>query len=1472
MLKKQLFVVMVFVLFVNSIQAKSLYVKKDTTIAGENAVLKIDKKTGAVKRIYGIKKFSDKNLSKTNIKETSQAFIDSHSKMFRITSKDLKLIQCEKVQNRWLVRYNQLYKGIPVNGAFLGFTITENGGIVNIGSNIHPNLKINTKFSLKNNQALETTILKFNMLTKNNNYTVRKSPELKILPIEKENQYDYYITYHIELELIDSLNVYSQSYFVNANNGEIILDYSNIKKDHDLNLTIRTSYWPKHYYDNVQYDGYCFNNSSSKLYNTLGQLVDSKDTNSSGFVSYTVPTYAMYFLKIYLEHPYCNIIDDDNNQVRGLFSQGFTPGTYNNVSVIPSDGSNVYHHVNIIHDHFKSAPYNYSAMDYQMTAVLFDDLNINGISYGNLIGFGTQGGYHWARSSDVIYHEYTHCVVYHLYGNHWIDPSQSDIMKMAMDEAFPDYYACTINDDPIQGESCGVSRNLDNELIFNELVGYYENSQVLSGACWNLQKSSVGLNTTNQLVFEALQNIPHAYSFEEFAETLVFAADDDADLSTGVPYYKEIEKAFEEDHGIEIDIPGLLSGTISNNQTWYDGYFIADDLIIGSNVTIVIADNATIGFDPGANLIINGTLNTQNVTFNGSQGAHITVNSNNNTIDGSVTFASGSVIQFGTNAGLSINGQVNASDVTFSSPANSLSLLEFNSSFTANSSTNITFSPGLLVSFNQDVTLLDGASLYLNSICTGFYGTTQFNLGSTCTIGDSTNVTFFQTFNNFSENLIFGKNSHVDFDGLTNLKSGSQCTFGENSNIDFNGSTTISTGAQLTVGDNSYADFNEFTYFNTGAQCNFGVSSDVEFKENFLCYGVFHLGDNSIITYYKNACFDSNSDYYAGQNSTEIYKGVTIHDGDSEFRSGSVVTFEDSVYFGGGANSTFRSDVIVTYHKPCFIDSGSVVNYTHDVTALHKSDFKVYGKFWADNSILDFGDDSTTAPGVVFEGEGATLSRITDSMIKDGVDGFTITNASPLIKTSEVRSVVKRGFNISGIDAEPEIRECYVHTCGTYPVQVLYEADPVVVDSRLYGGSKTAARIWGADGEYSRNEFRSNGGSGAFTFSSSANPQFFSYADSGGNMFDMANIGAHGVFIGGGYPLFGDSPNILGNNTIKNRGSQYYIYNDTPGTILAELNWWPDGTSSSTFYNADGGSIDTSPKLDDEPFSGPLLKTAISPYATGFEKFRKKDYENAMTELKEALKQDKKSYRADKAVFQLAKSARKIGRLGELEPLLLELQKESNPQIQYHSRNWLCYLYASRNNMSKAEKLATELSAGSSLERTLLLDICSYYAAWKDTVNAVRIADILKSRHSDDVLDMELEAALEGYVDFQQVRGKTKIKRPIINPAMEPEPEPETEVAVADTVQFKTGIYPNPFNASTTVHYNLKDEGHVSIVVYDLLGRKVKTLVDENRSTGAHRVIWDGRDESGMPASSGIYFVRIQSRDAARTFKISYLK
>lgn len=71
--------------------------------------------------------------------------------------------------------------------------------------------------------------------------------------------------------------------------------------------------------------------------------------------------------------------------------------------------------------------------------------------------------------------------------------------------------------------------------------------------------------------------------------------------------------------------------------------------------------------------------------------------------------------------------------------------------------------------------------------------------------------------------------------------------------------------------------------------------------------------------------------------------------------------------------------------------------------------------------------------------------------------------------------------------------------------------------------------------------------------------------------------------------------------------------------------------------------------------------------------------------------------------------------------------------------------------------------------------------------------------------------------------------------------------------------YPNPFNPNSTIRYSLKDSGHTSLNVYDVQGRIVRTLVDDFRERGNHRVVWDGKDQWGKPVSSGIYVYRLRA-------------
>ncbi len=84
--------------------------------------------------------------------------------------------------------------------------------------------------------------------------------------------------------------------------------------------------------------------------------------------------------------------------------------------------------------------------------------------------------------------------------------------------------------------------------------------------------------------------------------------------------------------------------------------------------------------------------------------------------------------------------------------------------------------------------------------------------------------------------------------------------------------------------------------------------------------------------------------------------------------------------------------------------------------------------------------------------------------------------------------------------------------------------------------------------------------------------------------------------------------------------------------------------------------------------------------------------------------------------------------------------------------------------------------------------------------------------------------------------------------------------------------YPNPFNQSTRIEFSLSHSGFVNLSIYDLLGRKVRTLVSENLSPGYKYVMWDGKDDSKRGLSSGIYFYQLKVGDLSETKKLVLLK
>ena len=71
--------------------------------------------------------------------------------------------------------------------------------------------------------------------------------------------------------------------------------------------------------------------------------------------------------------------------------------------------------------------------------------------------------------------------------------------------------------------------------------------------------------------------------------------------------------------------------------------------------------------------------------------------------------------------------------------------------------------------------------------------------------------------------------------------------------------------------------------------------------------------------------------------------------------------------------------------------------------------------------------------------------------------------------------------------------------------------------------------------------------------------------------------------------------------------------------------------------------------------------------------------------------------------------------------------------------------------------------------------------------------------------------------------------------------------------------FPNPFNPSTTIMFEVPWQSRVTIAVYNLLGQRVATLVNDEKPSGRYSLMWNGRNDDGAPVATGIYFYRIHA-------------
>jgi hypothetical protein len=100
----------------------------------------------------------------------------------------------------------------------------------------------------------------------------------------------------------------------------------------------------------------------------------------------------------------------------------------------------------------------------------------------------------------------------------------------------------------------------------------------------------------------------------------------------------------------------------------------------------------------------------------------------------------------------------------------------------------------------------------------------------------------------------------------------------------------------------------------------------------------------------------------------------------------------------------------------------------------------------------------------------------------------------------------------------------------------------------------------------------------------------------------------------------------------------------------------------------------------------------------------------------------------------------------------------------------------------------------------------------------------------------------------------------------------ESDIVAKPTLTQLGGNYPNPFNPNTTIYFDLHENTNVRLEVFNIRGQVVRTLANNHFEAGRHFIIWDGTDNSGRSAASGIYFYRLDTMQHSETRKMIMIK
>ncbi len=444
-----------------------------------------------------------------------------------------------------------------------------------------------------------------------------------------------------------------------------------------------------------------------------------------------------------------------------------------------------------------------------------------------------------------------------------------------------------------------------------------------------------------------------------------------------------------------------------------------------------------------------------------------------------------------------------------------------------------------------------------------------------------------------------------------------------------------------------------------------------------------------------------------------------------------------------------------------------------------------------------------------------------------------------------------------------QVNNCYIEG-GMAAVYIKNSSDPTIYNSYLNGtgGGHVVLSADNSNGKINNCKLYSSGINvvhGHYNMNS-ATPSY-DYPPAGYNIIDGTNFtsAASSICVSGGYPNF-----IYGYNSIPARQMLYQYSNYSGSSRDARYNYWGGGAPAIE------GTVVYSPYLSSPPSNlGPnwtLSKYNINieneevnennPLADAWKEYFNRNYEKSGEMAKILFQSKNTEEQSCEILFLWMKSAMLEGRLKEEENNLLSLSTNSsiNQLAQFESLRWLAKLAVRNDDFNKAEEYALLIPDTSPMGREILFDVASEVMERTNDIKKVTtILDKLTERYKDRETLKEKQFVLNLYSGNSQFYSDSSKRN--------------SQITESKINSLNLEAYPNPFNPTTTIAYSLPKATYVTLKIYDVLGKEIATLADEEKKAGEYTVKFNGDR-----LSSGIYFYCLYAYGKFITKKMLLIK